>query len=958
MDTSELEEFFKSAWLSTAKGCQEKIQDREDKRTVRSFRSYDDIVEHLINDPDEPLSDSVLRELSMIRPRLVELRDFSHDFAERLGPSLDPGLFWGLMGVMLTVAAQIEEPDATRRIAQMLKKLSRDVEHLRGHCSAQSSLSNKEKEAVFETMVAATKFFGDATQFLRDEEHFIRCRSSDQDPWRRLREAFDIATRDIEESLKTVEKTAALSSHRSSDMTWLYSMMSLTPRSWKDDATLPCVMLPPSRNAKFFNREDVIDRIEEHFNRASSQAFRSVALYGMGGVGKTHVAMKYAEERFTKRGVSAILWVEAESEIKVKQSFTDIAKRLQLPNYVPHNHDDNRLLVMNWLQQTKSKWLLVYDNVESFDVLHAHWPNSVVHGHALITTRNRDLAYEPAETGIEVSPWDTNMGSKFLLHLLSGHISADILANQGQSALDLSERLSGHALALARMGGIIHRRDWTIQQLVEVYDRQPEFKNGIGPVWQLSFQNLNLHSGSLLSVFAFCSADRIPQGLLEAQKPDSVLKYLPWCTDTEKISQAMEELQTLSLIKKDRETRMLSVHRLIQSHYQEFLGVEGRQDAHARASKLVFLAFPQRAAQLHGQWELCSLYVQHVLALRDNFRREQQRNPNFTACREFCEVSTTCERFPTDVDYWSRFLLEQHEFQELQDLCAVNDDALSSLKGEDRLWDMRSSIPSYLGQMYLRSGFHKKGIECLHKSLEVRTQEEDGDQMEVSWAEHNLGEAYVTTGDLDKAYAWFERAAETWKRWSAMAPKNRRPETSPFQRMSIATCLLYMGRIDEARLVLKPSLETYMESTAEHWMNAAYATFLLGRIEMAEKNLSVAESLFMQAQNLWFSGDKARTSYFNGACMYRMGCCALDQGNVEAAVDALVVTGIHKKYMVGEHARCLYKLSQAFYQDIGKELEAETVLQEAEGLYFTRSEDQGRTPTEGDYDRLVHLRWR
>lgn len=62
------------------------------------------------------------------------------------------------------------------------------------------------------------------------------------------------------------------------------------------------------------------------------------------------------------------------------------------------------------------------------------------------------------------------------------------------------------------------------------------------------------------------------------------------------------------------------------------------------------------------------------------------------------------------------------------------------------------------------------------------------------------------------------------------------------------------------------------------------ATFLLGRIEMAEKNFSVAESHFMQAQNLWLSRDKARSSYFNGACMYRMGCCALDQGNVEAAV--------------------------------------------------------------------------
>ena len=52
------------------------------------------------------------------------------------------------------------------------------------------------------------------------------------------------------------------------------------------------------------------------------------------------------------------------------------------------------------------------------------------------------------------------------------------------------------------------------------------------------------------------------------------------------------------------------------------------------------------------------------------------------------------------------------------------------------------------------------------------------------------------------------------------------------------------------------------------------------------------------------------------------------------------------------------KLSQAFYQDVGKNFEAETALQEAEGLYFSRSEDQGRTPTEEDYDRLVHFRWR
>lgn len=176
----------------------------------------------------------------------------------------------------------------------------------------------------------------------------------------------------------------------------------------------------------------------------------------------------------------------------------------------------------------------MYDNVDSFEVLHSHWPSSAAKGHALITTRNTTLAYEPAETGIEVSAWDKETGSQFLLHLLSGQIRADMLANEAKSALELSERLSGHALALAKMGGVIHRRSWTIQELVEVYDRQLELKHGIGPVWQISFQNLNTYSSSLLSIFALCSADKIPQGLLEPETPESLPKGLGWFADREK----------------------------------------------------------------------------------------------------------------------------------------------------------------------------------------------------------------------------------------------------------------------------------------------------------------------------------------------------------------------------------------------------------------------------------------
>lgn len=176
----------------------------------------------------------------------------------------------------------------------------------------------------------------------------------------------------------------------------------------------------------------------------------------------------------------------------------------------------------------------MYDNVETWDTISSYWPNAANRGQALITARNHSLAFEIGDGSLEVEHWDNQTGSQFLLHLLSGHISAEILTSQSKSAFDLSERLSGHALALSNMAGLIHRRSWTIQEMVEVYDRQPMFKDGLEAIWQLSFQNLSPNSASLLSILVFCNPDSIPETLfhpgLDHNMPDS----LAWCPDEEK----------------------------------------------------------------------------------------------------------------------------------------------------------------------------------------------------------------------------------------------------------------------------------------------------------------------------------------------------------------------------------------------------------------------------------------
>lgn len=152
-------------------------------------------------------------------------------------------------------------------------------------------------------------------------------------------------------------------------------------------------------------------------------------------------------------------------------------------------------------------------------------------GSALITTRNYSLAFDPADAGLEVSPWDAETGSQFLLHLLSGHISAELLANEAKSAYGLAQRLSGHALALSNMGGLIHRQSWTISELLTFYDSAKEFKDGLEAVWQLSFQNLRPDSAALLAIFCFCAPDSLPQAIFDLGDVEHLPDSLLWYTD-------------------------------------------------------------------------------------------------------------------------------------------------------------------------------------------------------------------------------------------------------------------------------------------------------------------------------------------------------------------------------------------------------------------------------------------
>lgn len=80
----------------------------QDRHIIRNFRTYRDVKEHVLVEEDEETSRA--QELALLQPRLIDLKNFGDFFATQLRSTLDTSVFWGLLGLLLTVR------DATRQI--------------------------------------------------------------------------------------------------------------------------------------------------------------------------------------------------------------------------------------------------------------------------------------------------------------------------------------------------------------------------------------------------------------------------------------------------------------------------------------------------------------------------------------------------------------------------------------------------------------------------------------------------------------------------------------------------------------------------------------------------------------------------------------------------------------------------------------------------------------------------
>ncbi|KAJ5184902.1 hypothetical protein N7472_009742 [Penicillium cf. griseofulvum] len=687
----------------------------DDRETVETFKTCENAVEWLLG--------STSPSLTLIRPALGHLHVFAKFFQVNLAADLNVLYLWGSLLVSKNLKALEEVP-------RMIKSLAFKAEAFNCYYTDCHVISNVMKEVCFDMQLQFANFFTSCIKHIRAAESDGYGYSLVEKGTRyqqRIQTQYEQATLVLGEALSRLKMSISKGVPGEDRPSVEMDITKSAPKQ-------RCIITPPTRTSRLFDRLDVFVQLDKLLNPDAGEfSLQSVAMHGIGGVGKSSIASFYAEQKFSEHVYDVVLWVWGEKEASLRQSFTDIALRLNLPEAQAQSHNENQALVQDWFRVTKCKWLIIYDNVESAHMLLPYWPRPSPHGRAIITTRNHSLAFEPAASGIEITSWDTETGAEFQLFLLKKSIGQDI-DSENTSARTLSEKLSGHALALSQMASLI-------------YDGESKDK------------------------FAGFSA-------------------------------APRKLTAQALIKRDKDSGILTVHRLVQSQFRYFWGPEQRQKFFCDTVTLLSYVMRQSGiekGQLYDAWEGYNRYLQHVINLRDIFEEERKSSCSFRASLIFCDI----------LNDYQRYLYENCAFEECERTCAVNWAAASTLVSEEDKTKCEGTIISHQAQVLEKLGNMHKAIEICQKGIDIRLGESPRKQILIAYSYCNLGIIYSSSNNFPKATGYFQESRQWWAAHFDDKGETRKYSSSIL--VSEARCLIGLGEFHKAEEMLDATIAQVRE---------------------------------------------------------------------------------------------------------------------------------------------------
>ncbi|KAK1990082.1 purine and uridine phosphorylase [Colletotrichum falcatum] len=405
-------------------------------------------------------------------------------------------------------------------------------------------------------------------------------------------------------------------------------------------------LVPYIENPDFIERSDVSQQIKRLFGHEQHQDPMNkprsrVALHGLGGIGKTQIALAYTFWLRHDRPDLSVFWVHASNADRFRQSYSRIAHECNVPG-----HDDPQTdvlsLVKTWLEgRDCGRWLMVIDNADDTQLFFpppsenssnpkgglGRYIPECAHGYVLVTTRNKQVASKivRGKAIIEIGEMSEREANQLIHQILDDdcdEASADELAT-------LASQLEHLPLAIAQAAAFMQENsipvskylelleegdDGLVDQLSEPFEavgRDSETPHALTATWIISFNQIQQQEALASDILSFAS-------LLDRQAvPEKLI--IDFCNDKSeqgvsaaKVTKALGTLKAFSFISATKDHN-IDMHRLVQLVTRKWLENHGRLARYAdQALKVLSGAYPTDA---YENRYLCRDYLPHANAL-------------------------------------------------------------------------------------------------------------------------------------------------------------------------------------------------------------------------------------------------------------------------------------------------------------------------------------------------------
>lgn len=582
---------------------------------------------------------------------------------------------------------------------------------------------------------------------------------------------------------------------------------------------------------------------------------RTVVVHGLGGMGKTQLAIAYMKRH--RNDYSASIWLNARDEISLSQSFRNAAARIlrehpdlgYMQTAVSDKDGDTSLAVRRWLDEpTNERWLLIYDNYdhpkmggdagdapagdggnsdrhgepdhpapEGYDI-RQHLPDTD-HGAVIVTTRSsivqigellrlrklhrtedslRILESTSSRTGAQDGTW-------LFPTSLNTHAHDKFLLMTDAAAVALARKLDGLPLALSMAGTYLSQVSTSWQQYLQDYE------NAWGQLQKLSPQLLTYENRALYSTWniSFASIRRQSESAamllrLWAFFSNEDLWYELLRRGTKNGPKWLQDL-TETRLAFDHSMRVLCSHGLVEAHPTTALNGSESSGYSVHAC-------------VHA-WMI------HVLA-----------GPNEQVLAALAMECTSRhvpgEEIPA---YWL-----------IQRRLLLHADRCRQLLGEAHNDGSSAWMSGTLGNLYVGQGRPKEAEAMYKRALEGYEKARGPEHTSTLPAVNNLGILYRDQGRYKEAEAMYKRALEGCEK--AWGPEH----TSTLDTVNnLGALYIVQGRYKEAEAIYKRALEGKEKTWGPEHTSTLKTVNNLAILYKKQGRFEVAEAMYKRALEGW-----------------------------------------------------------------------------------------------------------